>query len=134
MLGTHQDGVIWQENGDWQFAAWYQLISARNGEASGRKALKLAVVGLTLMAAAYYIVDVRKWGGDMECIKYFGMNSIAAYMIANVVDFSSVTESFIYGLKDYVGEFYPVLVAFGNVTILFFIMRLMYKNRIFLKV
>ena len=87
-----------------------------------------------LIAATYYIVDVRKCGGKMEWIKYFGMNSIAAYMLANAVDFSSVTESFIYGLKDIAGGFYPVLVAFGNVTILFFIMRLMYKNRIFLKV
>jgi predicted acyltransferase len=87
-----------------------------------------------LMAATYYVVDVRKWGGEMEWIKYFGMNSIAAYMIANVIDFSSVTESFIYGLKGIVGEFYPVLIACGRVLILFFIMRLMYKSKIFLKV
>ena len=87
-----------------------------------------------LIAATYYVVDVRKWGGDMEWIKYFGMNSIAAYMLANAVDFSSVTESFLYGLKPIVGGYYPVLVALGNVTILFFIMRLLYKNRIFLKV
>jgi predicted acyltransferase len=132
-----------------------------------RKALKLAVVGVVLIAAGlaispwfpiikkiwsnsmtlysggicfllmavtYYIVDVRKWGGEMEWIKYFGMNSIAAYMIANVIDFSSVTESFIYGLKDIVGGFYPVLIACGRVMILFFIMRLMYKNKVFLKV
>ena len=87
-----------------------------------------------LMAATYYVVDIRKWGGNMEWIKYFGMNSIAAYMIANAVDFSSVTESFIYGLKDIVGNFYPVLVAMGNVFILFLIMRMMYKHKIFLKV
>lgn len=87
-----------------------------------------------LIAATYYVVDVRRWGGEMEWIKYFGMNSIAAYMLANAVNFSSVTESFIYGLKHIVGGYYPVLVALGNVCILFFIMRLMYKNKLFLKV
>jgi hypothetical protein len=86
------------------------------------------------MAVTYYIVDVRKWGGEMEWIKYFGMNSIAAYMIANVIDFRSVTESFIYGLEDIAGGFYPVLIACGRVLILFFIMRLMYKNKVFIKV
>lgn len=189
VLGSHRDGVIWLDNGNWEFATWFQytwvlsslnfivtvmlgcfagqMICAGNGEVSGRKALKLAAVGAALMAAGlamspwfpiikkiwsnsmtlysggicfllmaatYYVVDVRKWGGDMEWIKYFGMNSIAAYMIANALDFSSVTESLIYGLKDIAGNFYPVLVALGNVCILFFIMRLMYKNRIFLKV
>lgn len=189
VLGAHRDGVVWLENGDWQFGTWFQytwvlsslnfivtvmlgcfagqMICAGNGEVSGRKALNLAAVGVALvavglaispwfpiikkiwsnsmtlysggicfllMAATYYIVDVRKWGGKMEWIKYFGMNSIAAYMIANMIDFSSVTESFIYGLKDVVGGFYPVLVSMGNVCILFFIMRLMYKSKIFLKV
>lgn len=189
VLGAHRDAVMWLENGDWQFKTWYQytwvlsslnfivtvmlgcfagqMICADNGEVSGRKALKLAVVGAVLVAAGlamspwfpiikqiwsnsmtlysggicfllmsvtYYVVDVRKWGGKMEWIKYFGMNSIAAYMIANAIDFSSVTESFIYGLKDIVGGYYPVLVSMGNVIILFFVMRLMYKNRIFLKV
>ena len=189
VLGSHRDGVIWLENGDWQFSTWYQytwvlsslnfivtvmlgcfagqMICAGDGEVSGRKALKLSAVGVALivaglvmspwfpiikqiwsnsmtlfsggicfllMAATYYIVDVRKWGGEMEWIKYFGMNSIAAYMIYNAVDFTSVTESLIYGLKDIVGNFYPVLLSMGRVTILFFIMRMMYKHKIFLKV
>lgn len=189
VLGAHRDGVIWLENGDWQFATWFQytwvlsslnfivtvmlgcfagqMICSGNGEISRRKALNLAAVGAALiiaglaispwfpiikkiwsnsmtlysggicfllMAATYYVVDVRKWGGDMEWIKYFGMNSIAAYMIANMIDFSSVTTSLIYGLEHIVGGYYPVLVAFGNVCILFFIMRLLYKSRIFLKV
>ena len=189
VLGAHRDGVIWLENGEWQFGTWFQytwvlsslnfivtvmlgcfagqIICSGNGEVSGRKALTLTLVGMALiiaglamspwfpiikkiwsnsmtlysggicfllMAATYYIVDVRKWGGEMEWIKYFGMNSIAAYMIANVIDFSSVTESFIYGLKDIAGGFYPVLVSMGNVCVLFFIMRMMYKNKVFLKV
>jgi predicted acyltransferase len=189
VLGCHRDGVIWHENGTWEFSPWFQytwvlsslnfivtvmlgcfagqMICADNAEVTPKKALKLAGVGVALIAAGlalspwfpiikkiwsnsmtlysggicfllmavtYYIVDVRKWGGEMEWIKYFGMNSIAAYMIANVIDFRSVTESFIYGLEDIVGGFYPVLIACGRVLILFFIMRLMYKNKVFIKV
>ena len=87
-----------------------------------------------LMAATYYVVDVRRWGGEMEWIRYFGMNSIAAYMLGVMVDFSSVSETFLHGLEQHVGGLYPVLVELGNVCILFFILRAMYRNRVFLKV
>lgn len=87
-----------------------------------------------LIAAVYYIVDVKGWLKGGEWIKYFGMNSIAAYVIGEVIVFSSVSNSLLHGFKQWLGAGYPVLIAVGNVTILFFIMRALYKKGIFLKV
>ena len=91
-------------------------------------------ISFLLIAATYYIVDVRKWGGKLEWIKWFGMNSIAVYVISHVFGFESITESVLHGLKHHVGDLYPFIIDFANSLILILIMRYMYRNRIFLKV
>ncbi|MBR1706034.1 MAG: DUF5009 domain-containing protein [Bacteroidales bacterium] len=85
-----------------------------------------------LIALTYYLVDVHGWHRGLDWLKYYGMNSIAAYCIGEVVDFSSVSASLLHGFSGWAG--YPVLIVFGNVTILFFILRLLYRRGIFLKV
>ncbi len=87
-----------------------------------------------LIALTYFIVDVKGWGGEMTWIKYFGMNSIAAYVIAHVCNFTSLTSGFLFGLEHLTGNFYPVILVFAKVSILFFIMRYLYNKKIFLKV
>lgn len=87
-----------------------------------------------LIAVVYYIVDVRGWSKGLTWLKYFGMNSIAAYVIGEVIAFTSVSHSLLRGFEQWLGAGYPVLISFGNVLILFFIMRWMYKAGIFLKV
>ena len=87
-----------------------------------------------LLAAVYYLVDVRKWGGEWNWVKWFGMNSIAVYVISHVVNFTSVTESLLHGLRHLTGNLYPFMIDFGNALILILIMRYMYKKKLFLKV
>ena len=84
------------------------------------------------LAVVYLIVDV--WGKrkGLEWLKYFGMNSIAAYCIGEVINFSSVSRSLLHGFEHINGDYYLVITA-ANVTILFLILRLMYKRGIFLK-
>lgn len=101
---------------------------------TGSMALFSGGICFVLMAIVYYLVDVKGWTRGTECLKYFGMNSIAAYVIGQVIVFSSVTNSLLHGFEQWLGAGYPVLITFGNVLILFFIMRWMYKSRIFLKV
>ena len=55
-------------------------------------------------------------------------------MIGNVIRFNSVTESLLHGFRNLTGDFYPVIISFGNVCILFLIMRYLYRKNIFLKV
>ena len=87
-----------------------------------------------LMAATYYIVDVRNWGGEWKWAKWFGMNSIAVYTISNVIDFSSITRSLIFGLEHLTGTWYPLILKLGNLSILIIIMKFLYDRKIFLKV
>ena len=91
-------------------------------------------ISFLLIAATYYIVDVKKWGGSLEWIKWFGMNSIAVYVISHVLGFESITTSLLHGLNHHIGDFYPFVIDLANSFILILIIRYMYKNRIFLKV
>ena len=85
-----------------------------------------------LVALTYYLVDVRKWHKGADWLKIYGMNAITAYCIGEVINFTSVSESLLHGLGAWAG--YPVVLAFANAAILFGILSLMYKNKVFLKV
>ena len=87
-----------------------------------------------LMAIFYFIVDYKKMGKALGFFKVYGTNSIAAYMLATCVNFSSVSGSLLYGLRPYVGDFYPTLIAVSNAAIVYIILRQMYKRQVFLKV
>lgn len=86
-----------------------------------------------LMALFYYIIDYKGYKKGLMWLKIFGMNSIAAYMIANVISFRSVSVSIFGGFEQYLGEWFQVLIAASNVTILFLILLLMYRQKVFLK-
>ena len=85
------------------------------------------------LALVYLIVDVWGKSKGLNWLKFFGMNSIAAYCIGEVINFSSVSKSLLHGFSHLTGDYYQLIITLGNVTILFLIMRLMYKKGIFLK-
>jgi len=87
-----------------------------------------------LMALFYYLVDYRNYGKYLNWLKIYGMNSILAYLIYELVDFSSVTKSIFHGMEQFMGNYYLTLIKLGNVSILFFILWLMYRKGKFLKV
>ena len=87
-----------------------------------------------LMALCYWWVDVCGRQRGLMWLKVYGMNSIAAYMMAQCVNFRSLSTSWSYGLEQYVGDFYPALVATSNSVILYIVLWMMYKKGIFLKV
>lgn len=85
-----------------------------------------------LTALTYYIVDVRGWGKLLSWLKIYGMNAILAYCVGMVVNFTSVSASVLVGFEGM--ACYPILLTFLNSTILFVILSIMYKHKIFLKV
>ena len=87
-----------------------------------------------LMALFYWIIDYRGYNKHVGWLKVYGMNSIVAYMLSMCVNFGSVSTSLFYGLEQYIGDFYPVVIAFSNVAIVYAILWIMYKQKIFLKV
>ena len=85
------------------------------------------------LAFVYLIVDVWGKSKGLGWFKFFGMNSIAAYCIGEVVNFSSVSKSLLHGFEHITGEWYPLVITCSNGAILFLILWIMYKRGIFLK-
>ena len=87
-----------------------------------------------LMALFYWLIDYKGCNRRIGWLKVYGMNSIVAYMLATCVNFSSVSRSLLYGLQQYVGDFYPALIALSNAAIVYFILWVMYRQKVFLKI
>lgn len=87
-----------------------------------------------LMALFYWAVDYKRFNLPLGWLKIYGMNSIAAYMLATCINFNSVSGSLLFGLKQYVGDFYPFCIAAANAIIVYQILRIMYHRNIFLRV
>ncbi|MDR1402161.1 MAG: DUF5009 domain-containing protein [Tannerellaceae bacterium] len=87
-----------------------------------------------LMAAFYYWIDYKGRRKNITWLKVYGMNSITAYMLANIINFRCIGESLFYGLQPLLGNFYPVLPALVNVSVIYLILWLMYKRNLFLKI
>ncbi|MBR4757158.1 MAG: DUF5009 domain-containing protein, partial [Bacteroidales bacterium] len=87
-----------------------------------------------LLAITYLLVDVLRKGKWLNWLKIFGMNSIAAYCIGEVIDFSSVSRSLLHGLERFTGDYFTLVIVSGNVLILCLILAVMYRKKTFLKV
>lgn len=87
-----------------------------------------------LMALFYYWIDYKGHTRGLNWLKVYGMNSITAYVLGEVVNFRCIAASVSYGLEQYLGNYYLVWLTFANYLILFVLLRAMYKCRLFLKV
>ena len=87
-----------------------------------------------LMGLFYYWIDYKGHRKNLTWLKVYGMNSIVAYMLANVIRFRCIGTSLFHGLEQYTGNYYPALIAASNALIIYVILWLLYKRNIFLKV
>ena len=87
-----------------------------------------------LMGLFYYWIDYKGHTNGLNWLKIYGMNSITAYILGEVVNFRSVAASVSYGLEQYLGSYYTVWLSFVNYLIVFLILRIMYKHRVFSKI
>ncbi len=70
----------------------------------------------------------------MQWLKVYGMNSIVAYTVGMVINFRSIPNSLLWGLEKYTGVYYPAILTLANFLIIFFILHVMYKRKIFVKI
>lgn len=90
-------------------------------------------VGFILMALFYYCIDYKGWKKGITWLKVFGMNSIVAYMIVKL-PFSKIADSVVYGLRQYVGDaWYDVILCFGAIALRYWILKILYNRKIFLR-
>lgn len=87
-----------------------------------------------LLSLFYWWIDVKGYTKGWGWLLYFGCNAITAYLIGELVNFRSIAVSLLYGTEQYIGELYSVLLTLCNSIIVFFILKIMYRAKMFLKV
>lgn len=87
-----------------------------------------------LLAIFYWWIDVKGHRKGLTWLQYYGCNAITAYTLGSIVNFRSIVESLLHGCEQFLGEWYPLLLTIGNNLILFFILAILYKHKIFIKV
>jgi predicted acyltransferase len=88
-----------------------------------------------LLSLSYWLTDCLKLTGWwVTGLRIFGLNSITAYMLHQTFQLGSVSRYLLHGLEQYTGSFFPFFVALGEFAILWFILRHMYRHRIFIKI
>lgn len=87
-----------------------------------------------LLALFYWWIDVKGHTKGWEWLLYYGCNAITAYLIGEMINFRSIAESMLYGTAQYLDGWYPVLLTLCNSVMVFFVLKIMYRNRLFLKV
>lgn len=87
-----------------------------------------------LMGIFYYLIDIKGWkSGAINWLNYYGMNSIAAYCLFEVVNFRSISDSLFFGLEQWFGVYYPLVGICFQSAIVLLIVKWMYDHKIFLK-
>lgn len=89
-------------------------------------------VSVLLMAICYYLVDIKKRRRGTEWLLYYGRNSIVAYCLASI-PITSVTDRFFHGFQQWMGGYYVVLQVLVQVMVIFFILKWMYRRKVFLR-
>lgn len=87
-----------------------------------------------LLALFYWRIDVKGHKKGVQWLLYYGCNAITAYLIGEIINFRGVAASLLHGTEQYLGGWYNPLLTACNSLIIFFILKIMYKNKIFLKV
>lgn len=89
-----------------------------------------------LLALSFLLTDYLQLKGRwVTGLRIFGLNSITAYVIYEVIwNFKMDVEWILHGFEQFTGAFFPMLVSVGGFIVLFMILKFMYKHKIFLKI
>lgn len=87
-----------------------------------------------LLSLFYWWIDVKNHHTGTRWLLYYGCNAITAYIIGEIINFRCIADSLLHGTAQYLGDMYSVLLTAGNSIIIFAILAVLYKQKIFLKV
>lgn len=87
-----------------------------------------------LMGVFYWWFDVRNHQRGLNFLRVYGMNSITAYLLSEVVNFRGAAHSLFYGFEQYLGAYYATLLQLSQVAFIYLILWAMHKGKVYLKV
>jgi predicted acyltransferase len=92
--------------------------------------------GICLLSLSLFLwlIDGLNLKRGFSFFTVIGMNAIFAYCAAHLYDFGQIADVVFGGLKQYCGEWYRLIHALGGFGVLYFILWLMYRYRIFIKI
>lgn len=87
-----------------------------------------------LMGVFFWFYDCRRSTFGLDFLRVYGLNSLAAYTMEEMINFRSIPHSLFYGLQQYVGDFYPCVLVLGQAVVIYLILVVMRRLNIFIKV
>lgn len=87
-----------------------------------------------LLAAFYWVIDVKGWAKWSTPLKIIGMNAITAYVISHVINFPKIAGFVLFGFEKFSGGYYEMLLTIGGFGILYWLLWYMYRNKTFIRV
>ncbi len=115
----------------WLWGLWHPIIKRIW---SGSMTLFSGGWCFLLLGVFYWWIDVKGHKRGTKWLLYYGCNAIAAYLIGEIINFRCIAHSLLRGTEQFLGDWYQVLLTACNSLILFLILALLYRNKIFLKV
>lgn len=87
-----------------------------------------------LLALFYWIIDIKGYIKWAFFLKVIGMNAIFAYMVSHTINLSTISKNILFGIEQYVGDYYQLVTAFGGFGILYLTLWYLYRNKTFIKI
>lgn len=93
-----------------------------------------------LLAAFYYVIDVREWRTWCRPLLWVGMNSIAVYLAGNLVSFDQLASRLVGGNIEHfldahlvpgTGEF---LISLMGIALVLWLARMLYRRNLFFRI
>ena len=87
-----------------------------------------------LLAAFYWIIDIKKYKGWIFPLKVVGANAIVAYVLSHIISFPAIADQLLYGFKQFSENYYNSITVVGGFAILYFVLWYMHKNNTIIKI
>lgn len=91
-------------------------------------------ISFLLLAASYYIIDVKLWRGWTFFFRVIGLNSITIYLGGRIIDFWHASEFLLGWIGMPLGDAGQVIIILGVIALEWYFLYYLYKNKIFLRV
>jgi predicted acyltransferase len=94
---------------------------------------------LLLLAAFYYVVDVRRWRAWCQPFVWIGMNAITLYVASNLLGYRRIAQRFAGGdVKDWFDSMFApragdLVLCVVAIALMLWLARFLYRRQIFLR-
>jgi predicted acyltransferase len=86
-----------------------------------------------LLAAFYWVIDVKGYRNSAFFVVVIGMNAIAIWCAQRFIDFGAIASFFVGGVARCAGAYQPIILSFCTLMTKWLALWFLYRNKIFFK-